>query len=274
MGIGKALGLAAAGVLGAATVVLPVAAGSEGSPPVVTAENVGLYNHYWTPAGVKVDPGGTVEFTNPTEVPHGIRWVSTPAGTPECGTGVPVGTTETASGKKWKGTCTFATVGTYTYYCTVHGASMSGTITVGTATTGTTTTTTGTTPTTTSTGTAPGTGTTPGSGATSGSALTVARLSSSRHGSTLRGTVDVAPSAAGGTLTVLVSARLGGKRAQVGRLTRAYVSAGTQSWSLALSARARRALHAKHRLALSVRIALTPPGGTASVLTRAVTAHT
>ena len=273
MRIMRALGLAAAGVLGAATVVLPVAAGSEGSPPVVTAENVGLYNHYWTPAAVKVDPGGTVEFTNPTEVPHGIRWVSTPAGAPECGAGVPVGTTETASGKKWKGNCTFATAGTYTYYCTVHGASMSGTITVGTPTTGTTTTT-GTTPTTTTAGTTPGTGTTPGSPATSGAALSVGRLASSRHGSTLRGTVVVASSAAGGTLTVLVSAKLSGKRVQVGRLTRSYISAGSQSWSLALSARARRALRAKRHLALSVRIALTLPGGTASVLTRAVTAHT
>jgi len=267
---GKALGSAVAGVLGAATVLLPVAAGSEGAPAVVTAEDVGLYSHYWTPAGVKVEPGATVEFSNPTETPHGIRWVSTPSGAPACGAGVPVGATATASGKQWKGTCTFAAAGTYTYYCTVHGASMSGTITVGTPAPGTTTTTS---PTPAAPGTTTGAGTTPVPATTSGPVLSIARLSFVRGGSTLRGAVQIAASAAGGTLTVTAGARLAGRRVQVGRLVRSYVSPGSLSWSLTLGPRARRALRAGRSLTLSVRIALVSPGGAASVLTRTVRAH-
>ena len=270
MRIRKAIGLVIAAALGAATVVLPVAAGSEGSPPTVTAENVGLYSHYWTPPSVRIEPGGTVEFSNPTEVPHGIRWVSTPAGAPGCAAGVPVGTTASASGTKWKGACTFAAAGTYTYYCTVHGASMSGTITVGTATGTTTTTTTTTPPPTTSTGAPPST---TGNGAPATAALSALKLASAHRGAAVRGSVEVSSSAAGGTLTVALSAKLGGKRVQVGRMSRAYVSPGVQTWSVSLSSRARRALRSRHRLLVSARISLTPPGGSPAALTRTLTLH-
>lgn len=272
MRIRKAIGLVIAAALGAATVVLPAAAGSEGSPPTVAAENVGLYNHYWTPPSVRIEPGGTVEFSNPTEVPHGIRWVSAPAGAPGCAAGVPVGTTASASGTNWKGACTFAAAGTYTYYCTVHGAAMSGTITVGTTTTGTTTgtTTTTTTPPTTSTGAPPST---TGDGAPATAALSALKLASARRGAAVRGSVEVSSSAAGGTLTVALSAKLDGKRVQVGHSSRAYVSAGVQAWSVSLSSRARRALRSRHRLLVSARISLTPPGGSPTALTRTLTLH-
>ena len=270
MKIRRALGLAGVAVLGAAVVVLPAAALSETTPGVV-AENVGLYTHYWQPPAVKIEPGGTVEFSNPTEVAHGIRWFKTPAGAPVCTAGVPVGTTETAAGKNWNGTCTFTTAGTYTYYCTVHGAAMSGTITVGTPPpptgtgTGTTTTTT----------TSPGGTGSPGSGGstTPPAALTALRIGAVRHGTTVHGSLQVDSSAAGGTLVVVLSAKLGGHRVQVGRLTRAYISAGAQSWSIKLSARARRALHAKGHLVLTAKVSLTPPGGTAVSLTRSLPLH-
>lgn len=270
MRIRKAIGLVVAAALGAATVVLPAAAGSEGAPPSVTAENVGLYSHYWTPSDVHVEPGGAVEFSNPTGVPHGIHWIKTPAGAPECAAGVPVGSTESASGTKWKGDCTFAAAGTYTYYCTVHGAAMSGTVAVGASTTTGTTTTTPTTPST------PGTPTTSTPGVTTvagppPAVVSALRLASSRRGSAVGGSVEVASAASGGTLTIELTARLGGRRVAVGRLSRSYVSAGLQKFSIALSPRARRVLRSRHRLALSARIALTPPGGTPSVLTRSLT---
>ncbi len=45
---------------------------------------------------------------------------------------MPVGTTPAASGTKWSGACTFTQAGTYTFFCTVHGSEMTGTITVNT----------------------------------------------------------------------------------------------------------------------------------------------
>jgi plastocyanin len=118
-------------LVGMLVAVLPAVASSETSP-TVTAENIGGFygeEHRWTPSQVTVSTVGGVTLSNPTEVKHGVHWISPPS-TPTCDSGVPVGTTETASGTKWSGTCKFTQAGTYTYYCTVHGAAMSGTITV------------------------------------------------------------------------------------------------------------------------------------------------
>jgi plastocyanin len=275
MSIRKAFVLASVAVLGAAVVVLPTVALSETTPPSVVAENVNEETHHWRPPSVTIEPGGQVAFSNPgTEVPHGIHWISTPAGAPTCTAGVPVGTTAEHSGTNWSGTCTFAAAGTYTYYCTVHGAAMSGTVTVGTPTTTTTA------PTGTGTTSSPTTSTPTGGPGSSGgittpasAALSDLKLSSTHHGASVHGSLQIASVAAGGTLSVVLQAKLGGRRVQVGRLTRAYIAAGAQSWSIALSARARRALHAKHHLAVLVKVSLTPPGGTAVALTRTVTLH-
>jgi len=270
--IRRTLGLASIAVLGAAVVVLPAVAGSETTPPSVIAQNVGLYTHYWTPPSVSVEPGGTVEFSNSTEVPHGIHWVGTPAGNPECTSGVPVGTTETASGTKWTGTCKFAAAGTYTYYCTVHGAAMSGKITVGTPSIAPTTPTSTTTVPTGTTGEpgsgAGGTGTSPAT-----TAISALQLGAARHGGAVHGSLRVSQTAAGGTLTIVLQARLGGHRVEVGKLRRSQISAGSQSWTIALSGRARHALHAKGRLAVTAKVSLTPPAGTAVSLTRTLTLH-
>jgi hypothetical protein len=48
------------------------------------------------------------------------------------------------------------------------------------------------------------------------------------------------------------------------------VSAGKVPFSVALTARAKRALHRHHRLALTVKIALTPIQGAAVTITRSV----
>jgi plastocyanin len=267
--------LASIALLGAAVVVLPTVALSETTPPGVVAENVSLYSHYWQPPSVTIEPGGTVEFSNPTAVAHGIRWFKTPAGAPACTAGVPVGTTETASGTKWQGTCTFAAAGTYTYYCTVHGSAMSGTITVGAPSS--TPTGTGTGPTATSgptgTPTVPGAGVPGGTTPVAGSALSTLRLGSAQHGTAVHGSLTIASTAAGGTLTVVLQAKLGGHRVQVGRLTRAYIAAGRQSWTIALSAKARRALRARGHLALLAKVSLTASGGSPVTLTRTLALH-
>ena len=48
---------------------------------------------------------------------------------------------------------------------------------------------------------------------------------------------------------------------RVGRLVRSSLAAGTVTFRVTLDARAVHALHAHRRLALTVRIVLTPPGG-------------
>ncbi len=110
--------------------VLPAVANSV-VPSIEAVNEGGLYGtvHRWSPSQATVAPGGEVALSNPTAVAHGVHWITGP-GTPECSNGVPVGTTEAASGTNWSGTCKFAQAGTYTFYCTVHGAAMSGTITV------------------------------------------------------------------------------------------------------------------------------------------------
>jgi plastocyanin len=119
------LTVAAAAFLG----LLPAVGSSSEPSPTVDAVNVGVYTHYWSPEAVAVNTGGVITIRNTTTVPHGVHWISTPA-TPVCSSGVPVGTTEISSGKEWSGTCTFTHAGTYTFYCTVHGPAMSGTVTV------------------------------------------------------------------------------------------------------------------------------------------------
>lgn len=128
--------LALAVLVGTGAAILPAAAGSETSP-TIKAENFGSgygygETHAWSPSQVTVATGGTVTLSNPTMVNHGVEWKSPPA-TPGCEEGagkVPVGTSEAASGKEWSGKCKFTQPGTYTFWCTVHHAAMSGTITV------------------------------------------------------------------------------------------------------------------------------------------------
>ena len=268
-------------VLAAALVVLPAVAGSETSP-TIEAENIpaGLYSeehHAWAPSQVTVGEGGVVALKNPgSTVPHGVQWVGGPAA-PTCSAGVPVGTSAASSATNWSGTCTFAHPGTYTFYCTVHGREMTGTIIVPGAG-------------------APAPGPAPGSegapappggsgpGGPSGAAGSpfapgahALRLTTSQHGPSVRGSIDVSAAGAGGRLEVALfapgaSLAAGGRRSgvRVGRLLRSAVHAGVVSFATPLSARARTALRRHHRLALTVQIVLSPLAGAPTSVTRSV----
>jgi plastocyanin len=105
---------------------------SEAAPTVEAVnEGGGIYGetHRWSPSSVTIASGGVVQLRNLTAVRHGVNWISPPAA-PVCDSSVPVGSTEAASNTNWSGNCTFSQAGRYIYYCTVHGAAMSGTITV------------------------------------------------------------------------------------------------------------------------------------------------
>jgi plastocyanin len=272
--------VALAAPLGAAVVVMPAVAGSETSPTIEAVNSKGLYeqqHHYWQPSQATIAPGGTITLSNPTTVKHGVHWVGGP-GTPTCEPAVPVGSGEAASGTQWTGSCTFTTPGVYTFYCTVHGSEMTGRITVGSG--GTTTST----PTeapgstqpagTTTAGAAPGSSP-PQPGAVSPLTARAVRLAPA-HGRSVRGSLNVLGAWVGGRLEVdllvprAALARSGAQAlTRVGRFVRSSLPAGVVSFKVTLDGRALHALHARHRLALSVRVTVTTTQG-AQTTTRSV----
>jgi hypothetical protein len=211
-----------------------------------------------------------VTFSNHTAVEHGVEWKSGPA-KPGCEEGpgkVPVGTTPAASGTNWSGKCTFSQPGTYTFWCTVHGAAMSGTITVNPNGTTTVTPPPPMTTTTTTTPTKP----------PAESPIAVSSLRSRQHGRSVKGSVEISRAGAGGSLEVDVFATSASlsrakhpARVRVGRFVRKSAPAGRTAFVVPLSARARRALRRHRRLVLTVKIVLTPVYGEATVLHRSVT---
>jgi plastocyanin len=261
-------------VLGVVIAVLPAVASSESPPVEAVNEGGGVYgeHHRWSPAQATVSVGAAVTFRNSSEVPHGVEWRS--AIKPSCEEGpgkVPVGTTPAVSGTKWSGECTFSQPGTYTFYCTVHGPEMTGTITVS-AESPTPTTTTA--PTTTS---APSTTTPTTPGPSSSPLIGGPSLRSSQRGGNVRGSVEVSQAGAGGRLEVDLfasSASLATARHSTsllaGRLVRNSVSAGKVPFAVRLTPRARTALKRRHRLDLTVKITLTPLQGPPFSLRRVV----
>ena len=279
------MGLVAA-ALGTGAVVLPAMAGSETTPSILAVNGPGIYQHSWSPSHATVVPGGSVDLSNPTAVPHGVEWVHGP-GTPVCSGGVPVGTTSSASGTQWNGTCTFPAAGVYTFYCTVHGPAMSGTITVGPGEPTTGTSTPAGTPPPGQTGT--GTGYTPppqlpgpppgGPGPQSllaGPATASVRVLPVVRGRALSGSLDLSAAAAGSTLRLEVLAArtalaMGGARpVRVGHLQLTGLAAGPVRFRVRLSAAALRTLHLHGRLGVRLIATLSSPAGERLDISRAI----
>lgn len=270
------------GALGALVALIPTIANSDTSPTVEAVNEVsGFYNeqhHHWAPASVTVAPGGAVTLQNTTEVAHGVEWVGGPA-TPVCASGVPVGSAPTAAGKKWSGACTFSLTGTYTFYCTVHGAEMTGTITVNAEGTTTTSQQTGSAPTA-SGESGPATASPLGGSPLSGRASTAVKLARSQHGRSVHGSVNVSSAGVGGRLEVDLlasAASLGnarhGSQTRIGRFLRSSLKAGAEPFTAPLTATGRAALSRRRRLAVTVKIVLTPAHGSAVRVSRSVVLH-
>lgn len=285
MRLRSGVALVVTAALGGASAALPALAASE-TLPAVEAVNVGggIYGeeHHWSPAQVTVAVGGTVSLSNPSEVKHGVQWIATPS-TPSCSAGVPVGVSPAASGAKWSGSCTFATAGVYTFYCTVHGAAMSGRVTVGEVGA---TTPPATTPTSPGTGTGGGSAAAPEAGGapamsppvSSGSLLSASaaraiKLAPGARAATIRGSVGVSTLAAGGHLEILALVRRGSRLVRAGHLERSRLQAGSVSFTLPLDAAAARSLRAHHRLAVTVRVALVSLQGRTLRITRSLVLH-
>jgi plastocyanin len=102
-------------------------------------------------------------------------------------------------------------------------------------------------------------------------------LRSSQHGSSVHGSIDVSRAGAGGRLEVdLLTSGASLARVhrpssvRVGRYARSSVRSGVVSFVVGLTARGRSALRRRHRLALTVRIVLTPVSGAPETVTRSV----
>jgi hypothetical protein len=281
-------------LLGAAVVVLPALAAST-EAKIEVAENCNDYPNWqcWTspganpkPALVKIAVGEVVTFADNTKFAASIVWKGA---APSCSPTVPVSPEPAATG--WEGTCRFEATGTYQledpsmYYprATVEVSAAAGT--TGTTVGPTTSTSSGSSGSTSGSGSGSPTGEGAPAGAETplgsllvGGPSSALALAATQHGRSVRGSIDVSTAAAGGRLEVellasaaaLASSRRSTHVLEVGRVLRVPLAAGKVAFAVALDARARRALRVRGRLALSVKIVLSPAHGTSVMLTRSV----
>jgi hypothetical protein len=271
-----------AALIGAAIAGLPALAAAPSEAKLEVNENcVEAAWPCWTTEGSASRPqptksltianGGTVTF-----IDHGkeanLAWTGT---APTCESSVPVSPTAPKTG--WEGKCKFEQPGTYKFESsTLWPEYTKYEIVVESAPSATPTTTTTTTPPTTTT-TSPTMSSEPGHG----SPLGALKLAGSQRGSTVRGQVKVSQAGSGGRLEVglfAAGAALAktGHSAQprVGRLVRSSLQAGSLSFSVPLNAKGKAALQRHRRLALTVKVTLTPQHGAAVTDTRSVVVHT
>jgi hypothetical protein len=244
----------------------------------------GIGVHAAQPARViTIASGGAVAFSDEMGHEANIKWTSTPSGPPTCSSEVPVSPTPPKTG--WKGECKFAQSGTYSFESSTlfndgYSSFTKYEIVVEGASTGTTPTTTTTITPTTTTTTAPTTPSEPSHGSLLEGGSRALKLAVGQRGSTVHGSIKVSQAVSGGRLEVglfAVGASLAkaGHPAQVrvGRLVRSSLKAGSVSFSVPLSAKGKAALRRHRRLALTVKITLTPQHGAAVTVTRLVVVH-
>ncbi len=94
------------------------------------------------------------------------------------------------------------------------------------------------------------------------------KLASTQHGGVVHGSLVVSSAGSEGQLQIELLTK--GAAAPVGKLVRSSLHAGKLTFSLPLSAKAKHTLKTHHRLALTVKIVLTPKHGTAMTLTRSL----
>jgi plastocyanin len=287
---------ALAALIGAAVAVLPALAAAPSEVKLEVAQNCNTPNWpCWNPKGspegnvgfnevapFTIAQGGTISFEdNDSQALTDVVWKGA---APNC-----PGVEEAPPTKTWSGTCTFATAGEYEFES--EGLFNDGTsnyhkykVIVEGAATGTIPTT----PTTpggggggtTTSPTSPAGGSGPGAAPSSplvGSASEAVKLAGTQHGSSVRGSIKISQAGVGGRLEVdlLASgaspAKAGhSQQVRVGRLVRTSLYAGTTSFTVPLNAKGKAALRRHRRLALTVKVTLTPPHGAAVTVTRRV----
>lgn len=275
--------IALAALVGAAVAVLPALAAAPSETKLEVNENcVEPDWPCWTTPGsgsspepalkITIAAGGEVKFADNATTAATVSWAGS---APVC-SGVPA-----SAMTGWEGTCKFEQPGIYKFESPTlfnEGGSLDYTkyeVVVEGAATGTVpTTTTTTTPTTTT--------TTPnepshGSGSPLEGGSKALKLAGSQHGSTVHGAIKVSQAGSGGRLEVglfATNASLAkvGRHAQVrvGRLVRSSLKAGSVSFSVALTSKGKGALRRHRRLALTVKVTVTPVHGAAATVTHGV----
>lgn len=280
--------LALAALLGAAVAVLPALAAAPSEVKLEVNENcVDPAWPCWATPGSGANPmpaskvtiatGGEVKFADGTKTAAAVVWIGS---APAC-SGVP-----TSAASKWEGSCRFETAGTYKFESStlfndgVDNYTKYEVLVEGAPTGTTTTTTTTTTPTTTTT-TTPTAPSEPSHGSPLEGGSRALELAGSQRGARVHGSIKVSQAGSGGRLEVALfatGASLGKAhrptRVRVGRLVRSSLTAGSVSFSVSLSANAKAALRRHRRLALTVKVRLTPRHGAAVTAARSVVVHT
>jgi plastocyanin len=228
----------------------PALAYSQATGTFVAVDDAWQANNQPGVTTLRVTKGATVEFSYPSGAGgHNVDFTN--QARPYC-PGVKTGSEYGVA--PWKGTCTFEKAGTYNFVCTVHQPTMRGTVIVEEpASTPTPTATPDPTP-------QPGATATPTPTPTPQAqqqrqTTLAVRLARAQRGTRVRGRVVVPQ--AGSRLDVTVKRG----RVRAGRSVKT-AGAGTARFSVALNAKARRALRSRGRLDVRVTVALTPPGGT------------
>jgi hypothetical protein len=283
---------ALAALIGAAVAVLPALAAAPSEAKLEVNENCVEPNWpCWATPGsgsspapaskVTIATGGEVMFTDKTATKANIAWTGT---APTCSSGVPVSPASPTT--DWEGKCKFEQPGTYKFESSTLfiGAGLNYTmyeIVVEGAATGTTPTTTTTTTPTTTTPTTPTTPSEPSHGTPLEGGSRALKLAGSQRGSVVHGSIKVSRAGAGGRLEVGLfaagaSLAKAGHPAQVrvGRLVRSSLKAGSVSFSVPLSVKGKAALRRHRRLALTVKIMLTPLHGASVTITRGIVVRT
>jgi hypothetical protein len=278
---------ALAALMGAGVAVLPALAAPSEAKLEVNENCVENEWPCWAAPGSGAKPkpasklavaaGGEVAFTDNANTKANIAWVGT---APACSPSVPVSPTPPQA--SWEGKCKFEQPGTYRfesatlfnggpgedytkYEIVVEGAA------------------TGTTPTTPTTPATPTTPTTPnetGHASPLVGGTKALALAHSQLGSTVHGSIEVSEAGSGGRLEVGLfvagpaPVKTGHPRqVRVGRVVRSPVKAGRVSFSVPLTSRGRTSLRRHRRLALTVKVMLTPAHGEPVTVVRGVVAH-
>jgi plastocyanin len=209
--------------------------------------------------------GGTVTFSYPAGVAiHNVDF--TGGGPTACAqtAGAAVGPVSplpaAPEAPGWSGTCRFDAPGTYQFVCDNHNY-MKGTIVVEGRATSTTTTSASTTAGTSSgpAGQAPGAESVTTGGSSSPSARPRVSVAHRQRGAVLRGTVTTPAGRSQIRVTAYRPAH--GSRIRIGSQTKRSTGAGTTTFAVTLDAAGRRALLRAHRLAVDLRVVITPAAG-------------
>jgi plastocyanin len=247
---------------GAVAVFVVSASAQVAGPPTTASFTAG--DNYWRVTGstettATIAAGGTVTFSSP--VPNSAHNATFTASAPSfCDPPLPDG----AELPPWSSTCRFDAPGTYPFVCTIHNG-MGGTVQV----------------------LPPGTippppppapGTPPPGGSPSEPGSPSVKVARRQRGTTLRGSVTTSEDSSRIAITALVSSHVLAqsrprriRKVSVGALRKQVATAGKTAFAVRLRRAARRALERRGRLAVDVRIVVTPPAGRATTRTVRVT---